>query len=801
MLFLAPFLQTSASIMLMDGFAIPATPGRRSPIRLDAVDYALVTGAWHEPREGDKFGNGTVAKVTANKDGFFEGPAARGDTLFFAVESPTEHVMMLNAVGNSMVYVNGEPRVGDAYSFGYVTIPILLKKGRNELLFATGRGRFKATLTEPPKPVSFDQGDMTLPDIISGDKGEMDGAVVVRNATTNDLKGVRIRAGSSGDSSAIWGGNLLACQSAKVPFAFRVPKGDKIQLTLLDAHGKALDSVSVPLRRRKQGEPFKRTFLSRIDASVQYYGVNPSRSPKPNQALFLSLHGASVEGIGQAEAYSPKDWGYIVAPTNRRPYGFDWEDIGRLDALEVLEDARARFKTDPSKTYLTGHSMGGHGTWQLGVLFPDKFAAIAPSAGWSSFFSYGGGVRYADANPIQAILQRATNASDTLLMKSNYKQEAVYVLHGDADDNVPISEARAMRAALAPFHKDIDFWEQPKAGHWWDASPEPGADCVDWVPIFDLFGRRRIPSANEVRDIDFTTVSPGVSAKCHWVTINQQDRAFLPSRVQLKLDPISAKITGTTDNVSSLDIENPAIFNTKWTVNLDGQSMEILATTAHLEKSFNQWKLRVSNETSGSLNSYRPKKSPNQSGGFKSVFDKNVVFVYGTHGTSEENAWAKAKVRYDAETFWYRGNGSPSVMTDDMFLQRRKETSPRTNIVLYGNRKSNAAFSTCVELSDFDLTEGRLALGDQVVDRNDAAVFVIRPLKSDRNQLVGIIGGTGIVGMNLTNRGPIFTSGAGYPDCLVLEPETLRTGTNGVIAAGFFGNDWSVKNGEFAWRK
>jgi len=31
----------------------------------------------------------------------------------------------------------------------------------------------------------------------------------------------------------------------------------------------------------------------------------------------------------------------LVAPTNRRPYGYDWEDWGRADALEVLE-AEAR---------------------------------------------------------------------------------------------------------------------------------------------------------------------------------------------------------------------------------------------------------------------------------------------------------------------------------------------------------------------------------------------------------------------------------------------------------------------------
>jgi hypothetical protein len=54
--------------------------------------------------------------------------------------------------------------------------------------------------------------------------------------------------------------------------------------------------------------------------------------------------------------------------------------------------------------------------------------------------------------------------------------------------------------------------------------------------------------------------------------------------------------------------------------------------------------------------------------------------------------------------------------------------------------------------------------------------------------------------MRLTDRLPYFVSGVGYPDCAVFGPDTLRKGSEGIIAAGFFGNDWSIENGDFAWR-
>jgi hypothetical protein len=66
------------------------------------------------------------------------------------------------------VWVNGEPRVGDPYSHGYVHIPVELKQGDNEFLFTVGRGELRAKLTAPLGDVFFDTADTTLPDLIVG---------------------------------------------------------------------------------------------------------------------------------------------------------------------------------------------------------------------------------------------------------------------------------------------------------------------------------------------------------------------------------------------------------------------------------------------------------------------------------------------------------------------------------------------------------------------------------------------------------------------------------------------------------
>src|SRR5262249_15891706 len=134
----------------------------------------------------------------------------------------------------------------------------------------------------------------------------------------------------------------------------------EVKLTLRLVGQRAAAPAVIALRVREPGQTVKRTFISGIDGSVQYYAVNPitrvpPKSAEERPALVLTLHGASVEAIGQADAYAAKSWAWIVAPTNRRPYGFDWEDWGRRDAMEVLGIAERTLDHDPHRVYLTGH--------------------------------------------------------------------------------------------------------------------------------------------------------------------------------------------------------------------------------------------------------------------------------------------------------------------------------------------------------------------------------------------------------------------------------------------------------------
>ena len=793
----------------------------RNTLFTDPVESRRAAGTWRLPREGESWmlpsgEQRSWTNAVADASGWFEGPAMRGGWALMTIEVPEPRIMVLNASGQTMGYVNGEPRAGDLYQYGYVETPILLQKGTNELLFATGRGRLRVRLRSPRSPMEITSGDRTTPDLLSDERVDTRAAAVLINSTTNWARNLTLE--------AVWSRWSTRTPVPAIPplgvfkAGFQVtgrekPEGESTPMELrLLAGNEPMDTQTLALRVRKPWQTFKRTFVSEIDDSVQYFAVQPSsaRGDGPRSALFLSFHGASVEGLSQAEAYAPKSWGTVISPTNRRPYAFDWEDWSRLDALEVLERARREFNPDPSRIYLTGHSMGGHGTWNFGATFPDQFAAIGPSAGWISFFSYGGSDPLTNATPVEAILRRSAASSDTLLMATNYLHQGIYIIHGDADDNVPISEANRMREVLGAFHRDVDGHNEPGAGHWWDKSDEPGADCVDWAPMFDFFARHRIPSDSEVRRVRFVTVNPGVSSRSHWAAIESQEKALVPSEIDLLWDPGQRRVTGSTRNVAWMALETEG-WGGKLTVQLDGQTLTNLEPSMvpasssipfipgaprewhrplWLEKSGGQWRASV-RDSAG-------KKNPRRNGPFKEAFRHHLVLIYGTHGTPKENAWALAKARFDSEAFWYRGNGSLAVVSDDEFTL---SAYPDRGVVVYGHREMNSAWSLLLSNSPVQLSRGTVAVGGRTLHREDLGGLFIQPRQDSEIACVAVVAGSGIEGMRLLNRLPYFMAGPGYPDCLVVGREFLQKGNAGIVTAGFFGNDWSVDRGDFEWSK
>ncbi len=803
-----PNSQLPEEVVLREFLTIPrvgAYGGR--VVHTDPVDHALATETWTPPQAGDELRAATGEFMSwevarADTKGRLSGPATGGGYAYATFESPQARTMLLQATRHAAVRVNGRWLAGNPYGYESPSMPVSIQAGQNTFLFHLAQPGFAAKLVACDSGVSLSDQDTTAPDVPANGADRLWAAAPVINATARTIQGgqVRVTIGSAEDTSP-----LPAIEPFSITKApFRLPAVDAgetdvnclvaVYLPRIDTGTLSPDPVcelTLTLRRVQPGETHTQTFVSRIDGSVQPYSVVPATEQASDNrtGLILALHGLGTNHAAFAKYFKPKTWAHIVVPQNRRSFGFDWEDWGAADAMEALGYARKRLIHNPRRTYVTGHGMGGHGAWLLAMKHPDQFAAVGPSAGW---IDHKGGGAETD-NAAVGVLNRGQNRTAVAIASRNLAKVGVYLLHGEKDQRVEPAQSRYMRSRLGAFHNDFVYYERPGAGHWW------GPDTVDWQPMMDFFRQRQLPTPETVRHIDFATAHPGDSSRCHWATIDAQQRSLEPSRVTLTHNPGSKSITGRTENVARLKLDLSKIAPSgSQSLRLDdsrtlriGSSRSRQVWLEHDAKG--RWKVASPPP--------RTLKSRRRGGLLKSVFDKRPLLVYATGGSQQENDWAKSKALFDAHSFWKRGNGSFEVLPDTALEATRE---PNRNVVLYGNAGTNKAWPQLLSTSPIQVRGDRVNVSAKASSRpemgDDLAVLMVRPRPGSNTASVAVIGGTGITGMRLTNRLRYFVSGVTYPDFVVFGPGALENENQDIRAAGYFGNDWSVNTGEVLWR-
>ncbi|MCE9581067.1 MAG: HEAT repeat domain-containing protein [Planctomycetes bacterium] len=129
------------------------------------------------------------------------------------------------------------------------------------------------------------------------------------------------------------------------------------------------------------------TWNTRNTSGVYSVWVPKDYNPHKAYPLLLTLHGTwnGLGGIGEGHTFirhftyaETKKWDVIiVSPTaNPRP----WTARGDDFVLSVIKEAELLYNVDMNRIYVTGHSMGGGGTWHFGTKYAERFAAFAPAA-------------------------------------------------------------------------------------------------------------------------------------------------------------------------------------------------------------------------------------------------------------------------------------------------------------------------------------------------------------------------------------------------------------------------------------
>lgn len=137
-------------------------------------------------------------------------------------------------------------------------------------------------------------------------------------------------------------------------------------------------------------------------------------------------------------------------------------ELSEKDVLNVLELVREEFNVDERRTYLMGHSMGGAGTFHMGVKHAGNWAAIA------------------------AIAPAAFGMDPKSI--TTVPGMPVIIVHGDMDTVVPPSQGRAWAEVLKSANMTHEYMEVAGGDH-------GNVITIGMPNIFAFFGKHSRPAA------------------------------------------------------------------------------------------------------------------------------------------------------------------------------------------------------------------------------------------------------------------------------------------------------------------
>ena len=226
----------------------------------------------------------------------------------------------------------------------------------------------------------------------------------------------------------------------------------------------ALAACASGSRQRAAGEFVERSLVA-AGTTYRYQVFVPARGAASGDApVIVFLHGSGERGsdnhaqvdvgIGAYVRRHRADFPAIVV-FPQAPAGSEWNQVADV-VLAQLEAATREFGGDRRRTYLTGLSMGGFGTWDYALRWPERFAALVPVCGGLVI----------DRRPSMNVAAVAGLEDPYAAAAAALKQVPIWQFHGAKDDLVPPAYSRRMHAALqAAGARDARYTEFPDANH------------------------------------------------------------------------------------------------------------------------------------------------------------------------------------------------------------------------------------------------------------------------------------------------------------------------------------------------
>ncbi|MCA9184332.1 MAG: alpha/beta hydrolase-fold protein [Pirellulaceae bacterium] len=533
-----------------------------------------------------------------------------------------------------------------------------------------------------------------------------------------------------------------------------------------------------------------RGYHSSIDGSPQPYGlVIPKsldlRRPVP---LYVWLHGRGdrdtdmyfiQQRMTKAGEVAPDD-AIVVHPFGRHCVGF--KHAGEIDVLDVIADVQRQYPIDPLRIVLMGFSMGGAGAWHIGAHYTDRFAAIAPGAGFAETAHYNR-LKPEDFPPRYE--QLLWGAYDVPNYVGNLLNVPVVAYSGENDKQ--IQAARVMEEAFRSRQRTLNHVIGPGMGHKYH--PES---------LTHILAAVRVAAANPPQFKPQLSLQTRTLRyhRMQWLELLRLKQHWHDSRVDAVVDESNRIVRLATANALAIRAHaTPLNGNVRdWQWRIDGQEVPVQPGSNEEDSLTFAWQegrwRQLAELADDGANDASLVKRPGLQGPIDDAFMQPFLMVLPSTKSSYEviQRWIESESQHAVDRWRALMRGEPRVKLD---TEVTPEDIEQFNLVLWGEPSTNRLLAKIHKRLPLNWQANELSLAGKTWDAATHLPMMVYPNPLNRRHYVVINSGlTFREGHDRTNS----QQNPKLPDWAILDltspPDELSPGN--VVMADFFDEHWQA---------
>ena len=564
------------------------------------------------------------------------------------------------------------------------------------------------------------------------------------------------------------------------------------------ASGKwALTTLDQGLARAKQAEGGQpvwanvtgkwvvRAYRSSVDGSIQPYAVLLPHDyhSKKDWRLDVVLHGrdsslTEAKFIATHTGDAPRDLGYVQLEVyGRGNNAYRW--AGEADVFEAIQHGAGPF--NPNRLVLRGFSMGGAGTWHIGLHHPDRFCVLGPGAGFTTTRGYVGNL----PKQLPDYVEKCLHIYDAVDYSENAFNVPVVAYSGEKDPQK--KAASNIENALSDF-KELRFTHliAPGLEH---QMPK------DWQEKAETGYRQYADAGRSIAErVRFVTYTPKYG-RCDWVQIDAlrttYERAVVDGTRKGNIFDL------TTKNVRRISLALDPQKNAPLHVKIDGQQIETKdvkpgnASFVYLEWADEKWVVLDNLQELDKRLAEKPEKSTGLQGPIDDAFTSKFVVIKPTDNGffTTNDDFASAAVDQFARVWdkYFRGTlpVQPAAASNTLKGQ---------NLILFGDPQSNPLIAEILPRLPIKWTNKSIVMNGVEYDSKTHIPVMIYPNPTDPGHYIVLNSGHTFREADLKGTNALLYPRLGDWAVIKPMPTTNDPSAYEVVSAGLFDENWLFVN-------